>query len=112
MERFIYTSKFLKAVERGQIERVIIYGIFLGYKLKDRPQRFFTHRSMLTDENLLSLFKQNNIKFTTFPVEDKTIATILFGVVSFTFNTNPAYLLLKLMNYYFRYFQWPCGFML
>ena len=82
MQSYIYTSKFLKAVGKGDIERVVIYGIFLGYKLKSKPGRFFTHRSMLTDENLLTLFKENNIKFTSFPVEDKTIATILFGVVS------------------------------
>lgn len=76
-----YTSKFLKLMENKKISSVIIYGMFLGYHIKGKPRQFITHRSMLGDSDLFNLFQQHNVKFTTFPIEDRLIGTIIIGVI-------------------------------
>lgn len=78
---FRYTSKFLKLIEDEKIASVVIYGMFLGYKIKGKDINYLTHRSMLSDSDLFSLFRQYKVKFTTSPIEDRLIGTILIGVI-------------------------------
>lgn len=80
-QRYRYTSLFLKLIEKNKVEYAIIYGLFIGFKLKGKNTQFFTHRSMLSDSDLLSLFKEYKVRFSNTIVEDRTIFAVLFGFV-------------------------------
>jgi cell division protease FtsH len=81
MKNYRYTSLFLKLIESDKIGSVVIYGMFIGYKVRGSPNRFLTHRSMLSDSDLFNMFKQHKVTFTTFPIEDRLVGTILIGVI-------------------------------
>jgi cell division protease FtsH len=71
----------LKLIEKNKVEYAIIYGLFIGFKLKGKSTQLFTHRSMLSDSDLLSLFKEYKVRFSNTIVEDRTIFALLFGFV-------------------------------
>lgn len=68
-------------MDKNKINSVIIYGILIGYRIKGTSTHYLTHRSMLSDSDLFSLFRQHKVKFTTSPIEDRLVGTILVGVV-------------------------------
>jgi hypothetical protein len=65
----------------NKIYSVVIYGVFLGYKVKNMPNSYFTHRSMLTNSDLFTLFRKYGVKFTSSPIEDRLIGTIIIGII-------------------------------
>lgn len=81
LQKYRYTSIFLRHLEKDRIKSVVIYGMFIGYFLKGKNIRYLTHRSMLSDSDLFTLFQQHKVKFTTSPIEDRLVGTILIGVI-------------------------------